>query len=300
MATKKTQRKSGTRRRRGKSVSRIFSGKGYMIIILIITVASGIWGYCSVKSDSGNQKIITSTAQTAAPHYDGLELARHSSSAPHGSIIRLQYTGFTMDFNNSNRTPDWVGWELLADETDGPVKRSNKFWEDSSIEFSPTPDDYRNSGFDKGHLCPSADQKWSEDAMHDCFVMTNMAPQDPSLNSGAWRTLETKERLWAKRDSAIVIVAGPIYTDSDRKRIGDSGVRVPSAFFRVLLAPYTEYPRAIGFVYPNMHSPGNMADYSMSVDEVEKITGLDFFYNLPDDIEEKVERSASFKEWNRK
>ena len=136
--------------------------------------------------------------------------------------------------------------------------------------------------------------------MHDCFVMTNMAPQDPSLNSGAWRTLETKERLWAKRDSAIVIVAGPIYTDSDRKRIGDSGVRVPSAFFKVLLAPYTEYPRAIGFVYPNMHSPGNMADYSMSVDEVEKITGLDFFYNLPDDIEEKVERSASFKEWNRK
>lgn len=136
--------------------------------------------------------------------------------------------------------------------------------------------------------------------MNDCFVMTNMTPQDHSLNTGAWNTLENKERLWAERDSALIIVAGPIYADTDKKRIGDSGVRVPSAFFKVLLAPYVEKPRAIGFVYPNMASPGNMENYSMSVDQVEELTGLDFFSSLPDDVEEMVESRVSFTEWNRK
>ena len=136
--------------------------------------------------------------------------------------------------------------------------------------------------------------------MNDCFVMTNMTPQLHALNGGAWSTLESKERLWAKRDSALVIVAGPIYTESDTKRIGKTGVRVPSAFFKVLLAPYVDEPRAIGFVYPNMSSPGNMQQYSMSVDEVEALTGLDFFANLPDELENRIERSASFTEWNRK
>jgi len=109
--------------------------------------------------------------------------------------------------------------------------------------------------------------------MNDCFVMTNMTPQVHALNNGAWKTLEKKERLWSQRDSALVIVAGPIYADSDTKRIGDSGVRVPSAFYKVLLAPYLSNPR-------------------------ERLTGLDFFYNLPDDIENRVEANSSFTIWD--
>jgi endonuclease G len=93
-------------------------------------------------------------------------------------------------------------------------------------------------------------------------------------------------------------VSGPIYTESDTKRIGKTGVRVPSAFFKVIIAPYLDTPRGIGFIYPNMTSPGNMQNYSMTIDEVEKITGFDFFYNLPDEIESAVESKASFKEWN--
>lgn len=148
-------------------------------------------------------------------------------------------------------------------------------------------------------MCPSADQKWSADAMRDCFVMTNMTPQDHALNAGAWATLEKKERVWAQRDSALVIVAGPIYSTTDKERIGDTGVLVPAAFFKVLLAPYLDRPRAIGFIYPNSKAPGNMADYAVSVDRVEELTGLDFFYALPDEIETEVESKYSFNDWNR-
>lgn len=211
-----------------------------------------------------------------------------------------EYEGFTVSYNSNRHAPNYVAWELLADETGGASGRSNKFWSDDDIRGCANTRDYTNSGYDRGHMCPAADQKWSSTAMHHSFVMANICPQDHSLNTGAWNTLENKERLWAQRDSLLVIVAGPIYDDSDGKTIGDIGVHVPSAFFKVLLAPLADPVRAIGFVYPNMKCPGNMADYSCTVDEVERITGLDFFHNLPDEIEDRVESSASFKEWNRR
>ena len=212
----------------------------------------------------------------------------------------VEYEGFRVSFNEDNKTPNWVAWELLGSESDGVEKRYDKFWQDENVRGCPTTKDYSNSGYDRGHMCPAADQKWSPQAMIDCFSLANMVPQDHSLNAGAWATLEKKERLWAQRDSAIVIIAGPIYEQADTRRIGNAGVRVPSAFFKVIVAPYLDEPRGIGFIYPNMSSPGNMKDYSMPIDEVEKITGIDFFYNLQDDIEERIEYVASFKEWDRR
>ncbi len=215
--------------------------------------------------------------------------------------IRKDYTGFTLSFNPDNHTPNYVAWELLQSETEGPHTRNNQnFWQDSELPGCPTTKDYTNSGYDRGHMIPAADQKWHADAMRDCFTMANMTPQAHALNAGAWATLEEKERVWARRDSALIIVAGPVYNDSDRERIGEAGVRVPSAFFKVLLAPYVDTPRAIGFVYPNMQAPGNMADYAMSVDDVERITGFDFFPALPDDMEEALESNFSFKAWNKR
>ncbi len=148
-------------------------------------------------------------------------------------------------------------------------------------------------------MCQAGEQKWSDEAMHHSFVMANICPQKHELNTGAWKTLEDKERIWAKRDSAIVIVAGPIYDSSDKETIGKSKVRVPSAFFKVLLAPYATPMRAIGFVYPNMRCDGNMASYAVSVDDVEKMTGFDFFAALPDDIESDIESIVPFKDWNK-
>lgn len=229
----------------------------------------------------------------ATKHYNGLE----KTKGGHKQASKHDYEGFTLSFNPDNHTPDWVGWELLSSEISDKASRSDNFWQDYNVKGCPSPADYKYSGFDKGHLCPAADQKWSAAAMSDCFVMANMAPQSHALNAGAWLTLEEKERQWAKRDSAIIIVAGPIYTDSDKLRLGDTGVRVPSAFFKVFLAPYTPTPRAIGFIFPNMKAPGNMKNYAMSVDDVEKITGLDFFYSLPDNIENNVESNYNFSDW---
>lgn len=242
---------------------------------------------------SGGQMVDPSTNRPE--HYPGLE----TLSIPDDIESQLkEYVGFTISFNKINKTPNYVIWELLGEETNGDQERSDKFWTDPDLEGCPSTKDYTRSGYDRGHLCPAADQKWNAQAMADCFVMANIAPQKHELNAGAWLTLENKERQWAQRDSAIMIVAGPLYSDADKTTIGDAKVRVPGAFFKALVAPYVESPRGIAFIYPNMSAPGNMQDYAVSIDELEKITGFDFFPALPDDIENIVESTFSFKEWN--
>lgn len=228
-------------------------------------------------------------------HYEGLE----NVGMPNGMTSQIkEYTGFTLSYNKDNRTPNYVAWELLGTEVSTEWPRNDNFWQDNDINGCTKHSDYTGSGYDRGHMCPAADQKWSEQAMIDCFVMANMCPQLHDLNAGAWEKLEEKERIWAKRDSAILIVAGPIYTDGDTY-IEKSKVKVPDAFFKVLIAPYLDQPRGIAFVYPHMKCPGNMQEYATTIDEVEKITGFDFFSALPDEIENKIESEYSFTDWNK-
>lgn len=212
--------------------------------------------------------------------------------------VEKDYEGFSVSFNPERHTPNYVSWILHSNETYGHSARSNSFWTDEEVEGCADTRDYVRSGYDRGHMCPAGEQKWSAKAMRHSFVMTNICPQKNELNSGAWKTLEEKERFWAMRDSLLVIVAGPIYNGESSQTIGANRVAVPDAFFKVLLAPYASPMRAIGFVFPNMKCPGNMENYSMTVDEVERITGLDFFPSLPDEIENEVESVASFNMWN--
>lgn len=247
-------------------------------------------------SNNVEEHLEISVPKSFPSHYPGLDSVGLGAHMP--EQIK-EYNGFKVSFNKDNHTPNYVAWELLGTEVSNNAERSNNFWQDPDIDGCPSYKDYSRSGYDRGHMCPAADQKWDDSAMADCFVMANMCPQDHKLNAGAWTTLENKERMWALRDSAIVIIAGPIYEKSDKKRIGETKVRVPSAFFKAFLSPYFEEPRAIAFVYPNMAAPGNMQDYAMSIDDLEEITGYDFFPALPDEIENKVEAKYSFIEWNR-
>lgn len=268
----------------------------FLALIFVAIALVGIVGFARMR---GREKTDCQMQPNTGVAQAGLDLLDVVTPASLKSQVK-DYEGFRVSFNSDNKTPNWVSWELLVSETEGTSPRYNKFWCDEDIEGCPTHYDYTHSGYDRGHMCPAADQKWSDTAMIDCFSLANIAPQDNSLNSGAWSTLEKKERLWAQRDSAIVIVAGPIYEKTDTKRIGDAGVRVPSAFFKVIVAPYLPKPRGIAFVYPNMYAPGNMENFVMTIRDVEKITGLDFFHYLPDDVEESVETASSFQDWNKK
>ncbi len=214
--------------------------------------------------------------------------------------IMVDYEGFTVSFNPAHHQPNYVVWELTADEVNGTVARTSKFKSDPDVYGCATLDDYRKSGFDRGHMAPAADMKWSEQAMIDSHYLTNISPQDHLLNGGRWATLENKCREWAVRDSALIIICGPVLSDRMTRSIGRSKVSVPERFFKVILAPYTTPPRAIGFIMQNMGEKTDIYSSAVSVDEIETITGFDFFSALPDEIENEIEATANYAPWQRK
>lgn len=214
----------------------------------------------------------------------------------------LRYPGFTVSFNPEYRQPNWTAWELTREEAQSSEtsRLNSSFSPDPMVDECATLADYKNSGFDRGHMCPAGDMKWSQESMDACFFLTNMSPQDHQLNNGSWKTLEEKCRSWALRDSALIIICGPILSDRLKRKIGPNKVPVPERFFKVVLAPYASPMRAIGFVMPNGKVPGGMQATAMSIDEVEEITGFDFFSALPDDIENRIEEDGNYPRWERK
>lgn len=210
-----------------------------------------------------------------------------------------RYTGFTVHFNRETHIPNCTVHELTREEVNGTSPRNNNFHQDENVVGCPTLDDYKFSGYDRGHMVPAGDMKWDKQAMSDCFSLANMIPQKKALNSGAWNKLEQKFRDWANRDSAIIVITGPIVTKDDLNiTIGESRVVVPSFVFKIALAPFVTPMRAIAFIYPNKKATGGLDKHVVSVDKVENATGMDFFPSLPDEIENVVEASSDLNQWN--
>lgn len=210
----------------------------------------------------------------------------------------LKRTGYVASYNKTTLLPNWVAWHLTAERTEGSAKRSDvDFAEDTEVpEPRATDWDYYNSGYDRGHMCPAADNKWSKKAMEESFLFTNMCPQNGNLNRGDWNEMEMACRKWAKKYGDLYIVCGPILYKGKHKTIGKNKVVVPEAFFKVVLRTGDE-PQAIGFIYKNTSGNRPKDSYVNTVDEVERITGIDFFPSLPDDVEKKVEAECDLGLW---
>lgn len=212
----------------------------------------------------------------------------------------IDYTGFTVGFNASKHQPNYVAWVLTPDHLDGPYTRKGvNFMQDPNVEGCATLADYKGSGFDRGHMAPAADMKWSAQAMADCHYLTNMCPQDDALNSGAWATVEKNTRKWVEKHGPLVIIAGPVLSDRLTRTIGESKVPVPDRFFKVILAPEANPPMGLAFIMPNAKVEGGAQAAVASIDQVEAITGFDFFAALPDDVENQVETESSLRKWNK-
>ncbi len=227
---------------------------------------------------------------------DGLELPALRKQS--GEQI-LRRVGYTVSYNAATRLPNWVAWHLTKAHADGPWKRNGiRFQEDPEVDQPRATDaDYYNSGYDRGHMCPSGDNKWSEEAQRQSFLFTNCCPQVHGLNAGDWNEIEAQCRRWAKRYGDVYIVSGPVLYSGRRKTIGRDKVVVPEAFFKVVLR-MTPTPAAIGFIYKNVAGNRPKAAYVNTVDEVERITGYDFFVSLPDAVERKVEAQADLADWD--
>ena len=210
----------------------------------------------------------------------------------------LRRVGYVVSYNPETHIPNWVAWQLTESHTTGPYKRKGiEFQEDNEAEgVKVNTFDYSRSGYDRGHMCPSGDNKWDKTAQQQSFLMTNICPQNRNLNAGDWNEMENQCRKWAKQYGRIYIVAGPILYNQKHKTIGKAKVVVPEAFFKVVLC-MEGTPKAIGFIYKNEAGNRPKGDYVNSIDAIERITGFDFFPALEDALEAKVEAEANLADW---
>lgn len=218
---------------------------------------------------------------------DRFEIPVYQSSRG-GQIIR--HEAYTLSYDADYKTPQWVGWVLTRDRANGQIPRKDNFRADPAILGAKAyPTDYKGSGYDKGHMAPCGDMKWSKTVMDESFYMSNICPQNQNLNRGDWNDLEEQTRNWARKYGTVSITAGPIYASKTPLRIGANKVAVPDGFFKVVLVGYPNHTKAYGFIFANQAGNHPLSYYQLTVDEVEEATGMDFFSALPDEIENEIE-----------
>ncbi len=257
----------------------------------------------SVAQDSGERKrwYGNGTKMDNGHKDDGTRFLEQPKRLNDRPEIMLYKPNFIVSYNTDTFCPNYVAWHLTRERVEGTVPRSNKFHPDMTLKpnFQVQTSDYANSGYDRGHMCPAADNKDSEESMHNSFTMTNICPQNRNLNAGDWNDLEEQCRSWVRAYGDIYIVCGPIFDNGITNTIGKPDrmkIAVPDRFFKVVLMMGRK-PKAIGFVYANEAGNKDIRYYCVSVDNVEKITGIDFFPNLPDDVEERIEAECNPAAW---
>ncbi len=211
----------------------------------------------------------------------------------------VRHTGFVLKYSEEHEQAEWVAYLLTLSEVEAEdFQRTDNFRVDPQISTgSATLDGYRGSGYDRGHFAPAGDFRWSSSAMSDTFFLSNMSPQSPSFNRGVWKKLENRVRTWALENDEIYVVTGPVLADGPFETIGPNEVAVPKRYYKVILDYKEPEIKAIAFILPNKRSTEALSSFAVTIDEVERITGLDFFHLLPDDIEELLESSLNRVLW---
>lgn len=213
-----------------------------------------------------------------------------------GQVIHHQY--YSLSYNEPHEQAEWVGYELKKSqvvnndfkrpyfEVDPAVKTKSAHWRN-----------YKNSGYDRGHLCPAADREFSIEAYEETFLTSNITPQEHDFNAGVWNRLEQKVRYWAKKYDGVFVVTGGILNDKNTA-IGTEEVTVPNSFYKIVYDRSSGTPRMIAFLLDHQESDAPLYSFVTSVDHLEKLTGIDFFPNLEDTLEQKLEASSDYKDWS--
>ncbi|MGH0054274.1 MAG: DNA/RNA non-specific endonuclease [Sphaerochaetaceae bacterium] len=261
-------------------------GKRVLILLLVLLV---LWVLTLILAPNESEYV-----QTSISGFPDLELPEYEETD-----IVISHPGYTLLYDEEYEQARWVAYELTRSELYGMYEREDDFRSDPSIPSgSASLDDYRGSGYDRGHLIPAADLSWSEEAMSGSFYLSNMSPQEGQFNRGIWSKLEATVRNFADTEGSIYVVTGPVLTDGPYDTIGDNEVAIPKQYYKVILDYREPELKAIGFLLPNEGSKKDLEEFATSVDTIEEITNIDFFPRLPDPQEAQLESEYDTRSWD--
>lgn len=220
---------------------------------------------------------------------------------PSQSDSLLCRTGFALSHDSSTKSPRWVAQRMTPNRLVATVPRSDRFIPDPDLPKGQRAEleDYRASGYDRGHMAPAADMRWSAQAMRESFYLSNMAPQiGAGFNRGIWSDLEARIRQWVERRGELFIFTGPVFETSLNKasKIGPNAVAVPTHFYKIVFDPVRV--ETIAFVIPNTaHQGRRLEEFITSVRDVEQRTGLDFLNRITPGVQALIEEAVAAGLW---
>ena len=230
-----------------------------------------------------------------------------------GNLEMIEHAGMVIGFDCDYKMASWVFHVLTPDVSFGTVSRSNDFRTDEfSTCGSATEADYflrkektdgtfefDGFGFDRGHLAPSADFRWSANALSESYYYSNMTPQRPEFNRESWASLEgLLRKIVDQEKKEFFVITGPILRE-DLPVIERSvnKLKIPELHYKIIVDASTDNPRGMAFVMPNKKCEQRLSAYVISIDSLERLTGLDFFPAMDDLLETKIEQKADFSAW---
>ena len=250
------------------------------------------------------------------------------SSLVYGGVPRpssrvLVRNGYALSYYDAGRIPRWVAYRVEPDFLNTPDRegRFARFRDDPDLDSEPSPEEYTNSGYDRGHLFPYkaaggdrdgdglyADQDPDDaETVFQANYMSNIAPQTPSFNRhGLWRRLESyiQDRLVGTQSRTVWVITGTILGSGETHFIGPRrDIAVPTMFYKLVVyrprgRSASEPPTVLAFLFPHQADPhGEIEDFLVSVDVVENLSGLDFFSAPDDGIDEEVEAQDTWGNW---
>lgn len=210
----------------------------------------------------------------------------------------VKHIGYTLGYCQGHLQSAWVGYRLTKDKVETKVAERGdlNFFNDPECPHLSFGPDFTKLECDRGHLCPAADMHWNQEAMKETFYYSNASPQKHKFNAGVWLTLERFVRGFACSEGEIIVITGPVLPKekNTNTEIGKR-VTVPEKFYKVVYAPKAE--KMIGFLVPHKIDLVNPKPFACTVDEVEKETGLDFFRDLPFDVQDSLESRYDMAGW---
>jgi endonuclease G len=257
---------------------------------ILFTLIASLLLYYVTTSQKDNAITTSNKKNETSQEFDFLP------SSTTDKIVKHDY--FSLSYHEDYEQAEWVAYALKATKINNTTFKRPFFIQDPKVLTSSADwHNYKKSGYDKGHLCPAGDMKFSIEAYNDTFFTSNISPQKHSFNSGVWQRLEDKTRYWASRYGTIYVVTAGIL-NKDLETIGQEKVAVPKYFYKILFYHAAEKSKMIAFLMPHTKSDAPLYSFVTSVDSIEKLTGIDFFPKLKDDLEKGLEKSGDYKNWS--
>lgn len=258
----------------------------YSILILICII--GFWLFENFYTPSTYSNSDKEISNSGFP----VELMPNTTT---GEIVNHSY--YTLSYNEDYEQAEWVAYILKKEHLTYEDRKRPYFIEDPWVSTKSADwRNYKGSGYDRGHLVPAGDRRFSEQAYNETFYTSNVSPQDREFNAGIWNRLEKKTRQWAKKYGVLYVVTGGVLQPG-LKEIGSEDVAVPDYFYKIVARKNNGEVKAIAFLMPNKEQSSPIQKFAVSIDRLEQLTGIDFFQRLDEGKEVGLESGVALNNW---